>query len=127
MVQTCPPQSSFDVKKELKRVLRGQHLPENHPQKPQGFLSETIARVTASVATELATLPGYEVTTTDFVGAAVLICVRVPTANYDFYWIGAFNQWYFIRSNEIETTTNNNNNNNNNIHRNNPNASSFRR
>jgi hypothetical protein len=105
LTQTCPPIHSFDVKQQLKRVLRGQHLPENHPSKPKGFLSETFARVTASVATELATLPGYEVTTTDIIGTAILIKVRVPTANLDFFWLGAIQQWYFLYSKEIDTTT----------------------
>ena len=37
------------------------HLPQNHPDKPKDdWFSSTIARVTASVATELATSLGYE-------------------------------------------------------------------
>ena len=36
-LQTCPTVESFDAKKELKRVLRGHHLPEDHPNKPKGF------------------------------------------------------------------------------------------
>jgi hypothetical protein len=99
--QNCPTIQSFDVKQQLKRVLRGQHLPENHPSKPQGFFSETIARVTASIATELATLPGYEVITTNVLGTCIVVKVRVPTANLDFYWIGIVQQWYFLYSSEI--------------------------
>lgn len=38
LVQTCPPIASFDAKKELKRVLRGHHLPEDHPNKPKGTI-----------------------------------------------------------------------------------------
>ena len=60
-LSNCPSNESFDAKKELKRVLRGHHLPSNHPDKPkEDWLSNTIARVTASVATELATSLGYE-------------------------------------------------------------------
>lgn len=60
-MSTCPTNDSFDAKKELKRVLRGHHLPENHPDKPKDdWFSSAIARVTASVATELATSLGYE-------------------------------------------------------------------
>ena len=33
--QTCPSVGSFDGKKELKRVLRGNHLPDTHPDKPK--------------------------------------------------------------------------------------------
>ncbi len=64
MVQTCPEESTFDAKKELKRVLRGYHLPEDHPEKPKGFWKETLARVTASVVTELSTGLGYEISMT---------------------------------------------------------------
>ena len=34
-LQTCPAEASFDAKKELKRVMRGHHLPEDHPDKPR--------------------------------------------------------------------------------------------
>jgi hypothetical protein len=97
-VQTCPTIQSFDAKKELKRVLRGQHLPENHPNKPKGFLEEMAARVTASVTAELATFPGYELEMTSLGGAARLADVRVPTANTQCYWVGAFNRWYYVTS-----------------------------
>eukprot|EP00540_Astrosyne_radiata_P008618 CAMPEP_0116838014 /NCGR_PEP_ID=MMETSP0418-20121206/8976_1 /TAXON_ID=1158023 /ORGANISM="Astrosyne radiata, Strain 13vi08-1A" /LENGTH=233 /DNA_ID=CAMNT_0004467967 /DNA_START=137 /DNA_END=838 /DNA_ORIENTATION=+ len=60
-VQSCPSQESFEPKRELKRILRGHHLPEDHPDKPKGWWNETVARVTASVSTELATGFGYEV------------------------------------------------------------------
>jgi hypothetical protein len=61
-IQTCPTESSFDAKKELKRVLRGKHLPDGHRDKPANdWFSQTIARVTASVGTELTTAMGYEV------------------------------------------------------------------
>ena len=31
LLQTCPSVESFEAKKELKRVLRGKHLPDDHP------------------------------------------------------------------------------------------------
>jgi len=101
-VQTCPSMESFDAKKELKRVLRGQHLPEDHPNKPKGFLEEMAARVAASVTTELATFPGYEIDMTSLGGAAWLADVRVPTAKVQCYWIGAFNKWHYVTSYEVE-------------------------
>lgn len=112
MMQQCPSPSSFDAKKELKRILRGYHLPEDHPDKPKGFVMETLARVQATVATELATLPGYDITTYNMMGAAILQIVYVPSLQYNFYWIGAFQNWYFLYSQQI---TDNNNSNNNNI------------
>ncbi len=60
-MHTCPPNESFDAKKELKRVLRGHHLPDGHEGKPKNdWISRTVARVTASVAAEAATALGYE-------------------------------------------------------------------
>ncbi|KAL7552245.1 hypothetical protein ACHAWF_015473 [Thalassiosira exigua] len=35
LFSTCPTSDSFDGKKELKRVLRGEKLPEDHPDKPK--------------------------------------------------------------------------------------------
>ena len=61
-LQTCPLVTSFDAKKELRRILRGHHLAENDPQKPKSWLDRTVARVNAAVTTELATGLGYEVT-----------------------------------------------------------------
>ena len=61
-VQKCPSVESFDAKKELKRVLRGYHLPEDDPNKPKGLIGETLARVQAAAATEVAMAPGYEIT-----------------------------------------------------------------
>jgi hypothetical protein len=55
LVQHCPSNASFDAKKELKRVMRGYWLPDDDPNKPRGFLNETLARLNATVTTELGT------------------------------------------------------------------------
>ena len=61
-MQKCPKDDTFDAKKELKRVLRGHHLPDGHQDKPaDDWLSRTVARVTASVAAEAATALGHTV------------------------------------------------------------------
>ena len=101
MVQTCPSEQSFDVRKELKRVMRGHHLPDEHPDKPKGFLAETAARLAATVTTEIATGMGYEVTVYNLQRAALVVWVRVPAAKMDYYWVGAFSHWRFIYSAEI--------------------------
>lgn len=90
-VQTCPAVSSFDAKKELKRVMRGAHLPEQ--QQPQGFFERTMNRVAASIGTELATSLGYELSVVDYWGAGRVAWVRVPIAGVDFCWIGAFGKF----------------------------------
>jgi hypothetical protein len=97
-LQQCPLESSFEAKKELKRVFRGHHLPKENPDKPKGFLEGMAARVAASVTTELATLPGYQVTMTNLAGAAIVSSVTVPTVKMECYWVGAFGKWYYITS-----------------------------
>jgi hypothetical protein len=105
-VQTCPLSSTFDAKRELKRVLRGYHLPDTHPDKPHGFLEGLAARVAAAVTTELATLPGYEVSIMNPVGnAALIVTVTVPTVNMEYYWIGALGRWYYVYSRELTPRT----------------------
>lgn len=89
----CPTNNTFDAKKELKRVMRGEHLPEE--SKPKGFLEQGLNRLAASVTTELATSLGYEVSLTDCFGAAKLACVKVPVANAEYYWIGILGTDYY--------------------------------
>jgi hypothetical protein len=55
LVQHCPANATFDAKKELKRVMRGYWLPDDDPNKPRGFINETLARLNATVTTELGT------------------------------------------------------------------------
>ena len=105
-LSTCPTAESFDAKRELKRILRGHHLPEDHPDKPKGILSETIARIQASVTTEIATLPGYEITMVPVAGAALIVCVRVPSVQKDFYWIGAAKRWTYFYEVDIRNDGN---------------------
>jgi hypothetical protein len=100
--QTVPSNVSFDVKKELKRVLRGVHLPEDHPEKPKTWLEQTVARVQASVATEVATGLGYDLTFINLLGCATLAFVRVPSARVDCYWLGVFGKWQYITTRPIQ-------------------------
>jgi len=96
-INNCPTNHSFDPKKEIKRVLRGHHLPDNHPEKPkQDFFSQTFARLNATLSTELATTMGYTVKIQNFGGAAVLATVTLPTTKQNFYWVGIFNNWHYI-------------------------------
>lgn len=101
-LQSCPHESSFDAKKELRRILRGHHLPENHQSKPKSWLEKTVARVNAAVTTELATGLGYEVTMMSLGGAAWFTTCRVPTTKSDFYWVGIFDRWIYVYSKQYE-------------------------
>lgn len=95
---TLPPDESFDAKKEIKRVLRGVHLNDDNPNKPKGWFEETVARVTASVTTELSTtVAGYEVEFTHFALFATYVRVHVIAAKCECYWVGAFGKWWFLR------------------------------
>ena len=103
-VQTCPDPDSFDAKRELKRVLRGANLPEDHPDRPRGWLAENLARAAASVTTELAAgLGGYTTTLRSWLGGAVTVAtVRVPGMNATCYWVGAFGRWTYVMQREIQ-------------------------
>ena len=101
MLGNCPKEDSFDAKKELKRVLRGKHLPETHPDKPKGFLERAAARIAASVATEISTLPGYELEMLNLGGAAIVVTMKIPTSNLICYWIGAMGKWNYVTSRKI--------------------------
>jgi hypothetical protein len=106
MLGNCPKEADFDAKKELKRVLRGKHLPESHPDKPKGFFERTAARIAASVATEISTLPGYEVEMLNLGGAAVVVTMRIPTSNLICYWIGALGKWNYVTSRQLDSNKN---------------------
>jgi hypothetical protein len=102
-VQTVPSVESFEAKKELKRVMRGAHLPEDHVDKPKGWLNETLARVQASVTAELATGLGYEVSIMSMIGALHIATVNVPSVNRGFFWLGVFGKWRYVYSMELES------------------------
>jgi len=87
-----PSNDTFDAKRELKRAMRGAHLPEEG--QPKGFLERSLNRLAASVTTELATSLGYGVSLTDCLGAATLACVTVPCNGLEYYWIGIFGECY---------------------------------
>jgi hypothetical protein len=105
LVSACPKASSFDGRKELKRVLRGKHLPESHPEKPKSSFEKLAAKVTASVTTELATLPGYDLEMTPFFKpnpAVILSIMTVPTISAQYIWVGANGKWHFLFAREVK-------------------------
>jgi hypothetical protein len=101
MVQTCPQESSFDGKKELRRVLRGHHLPEDHPDKPKGYFTKMAAKVSASVQTQVT---GCQQEMTSYKGAFIIVSMKVPSAKMQCYWIGALGGWKYIYSSELSTS-----------------------
>ena len=106
-IQTCPTAESFEAKKEIKRVMRGHHLPNDHPNKPKGYFEQMAARVAATVTTELATMPGYEISMATFGGLAIMTTVTIPTVKIEYYWIGAFGRWFYVYNRELTTTNRN--------------------
>jgi len=101
-IQTCPENSSFDAKKEVKRVLRGHHLPDDHPNKPRrgNWFEEWGAKITASVATEVgAAAGGYELEMTPLLGGvATHATVTLPMLNLTCEWVGCHHTWYHLRT-----------------------------
>eukprot|EP00816_Leptocylindrus_hargravesii_P001896 CAMPEP_0196812208 /NCGR_PEP_ID=MMETSP1362-20130617/22383_1 /TAXON_ID=163516 /ORGANISM="Leptocylindrus danicus, Strain CCMP1856" /LENGTH=363 /DNA_ID=CAMNT_0042187719 /DNA_START=35 /DNA_END=1126 /DNA_ORIENTATION=- len=93
---TCPSNASFEAKKELKRVLRGHHLPEDHPEKPKTWLEKSVAKIAASVTTELATVAGYEVSMWSLAGCMTVARVTVPSVQKELFWVGVCNGWFYV-------------------------------
>jgi len=94
--QTCPNQDTFDAKKELKRVLRGNYEPQTQPEKPKNWLTETMTRVQASITAEVATGLGHEVSFLNLFGVCTLVTVKVPAMQLELYFIGIFDNWRYI-------------------------------
>mmetsp|Transcript_16890 Transcript_16890/g.38724 ORF Transcript_16890/g.38724 Transcript_16890/m.38724 type:complete len:216 (+) Transcript_16890:115-762(+) len=104
-LQTCPPASSFDAKQELRAVFRGDPLPQDHPEKPKGgMLAQFLADAKATIASELVTLPGYEVTITSLAGAASLATVTMPTVDAQYLWVGWNHRWYYYGARTLSET-----------------------
>lgn len=101
-LQTCPDNATFDAKKEVKRVLRGHHLPDDHPSKPRrgNFLEEWTAKISASVATEVsAAAGGYSTEIAPLLGGcAKHAVVTLPTLGLSCEWIGFNDTWYHYRT-----------------------------
>jgi len=101
-LQTCPANDTFDAKKEVKRVLRGHHLPDDHPAKPRrgNFLEEWTAKISASVATEVsAAAGGYSVEIAPLLGGcAKHAVVTLPTLGLTCEWVGCNETWYHYRT-----------------------------
>ena len=104
-VSTCPSNASFDAKKEVKRVLRGHHLPEDHPAKPRkgNFLEEWTAKISASVATEVSAVAGgYSTDIAPLLGGcAKHAVVTLPTLGLTCEWIGCNDTWYHYRTYDV--------------------------
>lgn len=95
LVHTCPKEASFEAKRQLKRVLRGDHLNEDDPNKPKGYLESMVARASASVSAETAALTGYSQEMTNYGGAIILASLVVPSQKVQVYWVGVLGQWRY--------------------------------
>ena len=93
---TLPPLESFDAKKELKRVLRKDQLPDQHPDKPKGFFEKLATKAVASVTGELLTSAGYTLRTKTYFGVVHVCEVDLDATNTKCRWLGAFNKFYFV-------------------------------
>lgn len=101
-VQSCPSDESFDAKQQLKRVMRGHHLPDDHPDKPKGIFQSTMAKWSATLTTELSTALGYEVSMYHLFGACTVASVTVPSVSRTFLWVGFAHRWRYVYCQELE-------------------------
>eukprot|EP00579_Thalassiosira_antarctica_P000986 CAMPEP_0201869406 /NCGR_PEP_ID=MMETSP0902-20130614/2930_1 /ASSEMBLY_ACC=CAM_ASM_000551 /TAXON_ID=420261 /ORGANISM="Thalassiosira antarctica, Strain CCMP982" /LENGTH=143 /DNA_ID=CAMNT_0048394905 /DNA_START=30 /DNA_END=458 /DNA_ORIENTATION=- len=86
LFSTCPTSDSFDGKRELKRVLRGDKLPEDHPDKPKGFFEKTLAKVSAAIEGEAAALAGCKVEIMDLWGIIKIASIQHPITKTAYFW-----------------------------------------
>lgn len=98
-VANRPTRDSFDVKQQIKRVLRGYHLPADHPRRAQGFWHALAVRAAASVTTETMDwmVGTHRPCFWSLGGAAWLVTVQLPANdNETLVWIGIHGKWYYI-------------------------------
>ena len=93
--------SDFDAKKELKRVLRKENLPEGHPEKPKGWLEKMASKAAASLAGEAMTAAGYKISHTQLLNCIKIVEVELDVDGSTLVWVGALNKWYFLRKVEV--------------------------
>jgi hypothetical protein len=96
LCHTCPTKESFDARKELKRVLRGHHLADDHPDKPKGYIESMMARAAATVTAESAMLIDSKLELTSYRGAFILVQMKLPTQQMTVYWLGIAGEWRHI-------------------------------
>jgi len=99
---TLPPDRAFDAKKELKRVLRGEHLQADHPEKPKSWLAKTAYRVAASIGVEVASVGGYTQEIVYIANIAKIAIVTMDMTKQRFYWVGAFHKFHYFGCREQE-------------------------
>lgn len=100
-LQTCPSRASFDAKRELRCVLRGDSLPQDHPDKPKTGFGAFVKGAMATLTSELATLPGYQVEMLSLWGAAWVVTLTLPTSDLACVWIGCNHRWYYWGSRSL--------------------------
>jgi len=106
LYQTCPSRESFEGRKELKRVLRGYHLSEDHPEKPKGYMESIMAKASASLMAETAfAVTGMDIIFTSYQGACLLVEMKVPSTTSKFYWIGIAGSWRYLYSRPLSNDT----------------------
>ena len=103
-LQTCPSRASFDAKRELRCVLRGDSLPQDHPDKPKTGFGAFVKGAMATLTSEIATLPGYQVEMLSLWGAAWVVTLTLPTSDLACVWIGCNHRWYYWGSRSLSET-----------------------
>lgn len=105
LAKTCPKESDFYSKEELKPIMDTTNLADNDPAKPKGYFDSFYAKAKASVAAEVSALAGMQEEYHSLGGAAILVTVTAPALGTKFYWVGALNKFHFIHSSKLDKDT----------------------
>ena len=94
------PKEKFDTRKELKRVCRGEGLPEETKEK-KTWIGKAVDRAVASVAGEVVAAVGIKKhTETNYIAFKIIVIelndIAVDSENNMYIWIGAFGKYHFL-------------------------------
>ncbi|KAK1737548.1 hypothetical protein QTG54_011834 [Skeletonema marinoi] len=101
LMSTCPTNESFDAKRELKRVLRGDYKADTDPSKPKNFLEKALAKVNATLEAEAAAFAGCNVEIIDLLGLVKLASINNSITKTSYYFLGAVNKWRYIMAKDF--------------------------
>jgi len=100
-MSTCPTNESFDAKRELKRVLRGDYKADTDPSKPKNFLKKALAKVNATLEAEAAAFAGCNVEIIDLLGLVKLASINNSITKTSYYFLGAVDKWRYIMAKDF--------------------------
>jgi len=102
LFKCCPEDDSFDAKMELTSLFRGDHLPQDHPDRPP---SEGVDRQSkmALAVDKMQTAMGsnHRVHMHSLAGAVIIATVRCPDIGKNYHRIGMNYGWTYLHSSRL--------------------------